>query len=261
MKAEVLLRYGGNMAEIRINKYLSEAGFCSRREADRRIEAGEVYIDGVRAQTGSKVLDHQEVTVDGKRITLGKDPFVLIAYNKPAGIVCTSEKREKNNIIDYISYPCRIFPIGRLDKDSTGLILLTNQGEIVNKMMRSGNAHEKEYLVTVNKDVTPEFIEGMANGVPILDVVTRKCKVEKIGKRKFRIILTQGMNRQIRRMCEYFGYRVMALKRVRVMNISLGDLKEGTYRDVTKEELEKLMKMIEHSSNNPVRYIEDDENE
>ncbi len=245
------------MEEIRINKYLSEAGFCSRREADRRIEAGEVYIDGIMAQMGSKVIEGQEVTVNGKVIKLGKDPFILLAFNKPLGVVCTAEKREKNNIIDFINYPYRIYPIGRLDKESTGLILLTNQGDIVNKMMRSGNAHEKEYIVSVNKDVTPEFLEGLANGVPILDVVTRKCKVEKLGKRKFRMVLTQGLNRQIRRMCEYFGYRVMALKRVRVMNISLGDLKEGTYREVSETELAKLLKMIEKSSNEPVRYMED----
>ncbi|MBE5900949.1 MAG: 23S rRNA pseudouridine(2604) synthase RluF [Lachnospiraceae bacterium] len=245
-----------NMEEIRINKFLSEAGICSRRQADKKIEEGAVFIDGRRAEPGSKVKPGQKVTVDGKTVENGKEPFILIAFHKPAGIVCTAEKREKNNVIDYLNYPHRIFPIGRLDKESTGLLLLTNQGDLVNKMMRSGNAHEKEYLVTVNKDVTEDFIRGMGDGVPILETVTRRCKVEKLGKRRFRIVLTQGLNRQIRRMCEYFGYRVVALKRVRVMNINLGDLKEGTYRDVTKEEFAVLSEMIADSSNEPVWYKE-----
>ncbi|MBE5905279.1 MAG: 23S rRNA pseudouridine(2604) synthase RluF [Lachnospiraceae bacterium] len=242
------------MDEIRINKYLSEAGFCSRREADRKVEAGEVFIDGELAQMGSKVRPGQQVYVNGQRVEYGQEPAVLIAFNKPAGIVCTMEKREKNNVIDFLQYPYRIYPIGRLDKESTGLLLLTNQGDLVNKMMRSGNAHEKEYLVTVNKEVTEEFLKGMRGGVPILDTVTRKCKVEKIDKKRIRIVLTQGLNRQIRRMCEYFGYRVVALKRVRIMNISLGNLKEGTYRNVTEEEYRELLAMIAHSSNEPVRY-------
>ncbi|MCR4956234.1 MAG: 23S rRNA pseudouridine(2604) synthase RluF [Lachnospiraceae bacterium] len=242
------------MSEIRINKYLSEAGFCSRREADKRVDRGEVFIDGVMAENGSKVREGQVVTVGGKEILMGEQEPVLIAFHKPKGIVCTAEKREKDNIIDFINYPTRIYPVGRLDKDSTGLILLTNQGDIVNKMMRSGNAHEKEYIVTLNKDVTADFMEGMSSGVPILDTVTRKCKVEKVGKRKIRIILTQGLNRQIRRMCEYFDYRVVALKRVRIMNISLGDLKEGTYRDVTPKEYEELLRRIKDSSNAPIRY-------
>ncbi|SFP95931.1 23S rRNA pseudouridine2604 synthase [Lachnospiraceae bacterium XBB1006] len=242
------------MDEIRINKFLSEAGVCSRREADRKIEAGQVFIDGVMAQTGSKVRIGQEVYVNGVRVEWGKDPSVLIAFHKPAGIVCTAEKREKNNVIDYLNYPYRIYPIGRLDKDSTGLLLLTNQGDLVNKMMRSGNAHEKEYLVTVNKPVTNEFLDGLRGGVPILGTVTRKCEVEKIDKRRFRMVLTQGLNRQIRRMCDYFGYHVVALKRVRVMNITLGDLKEGTYRDVTEKEYQELLTMIADSSNEPVRY-------
>lgn len=242
------------MEGIRINKYLSEAGVCSRREADRKVEAGEVSIDGVIAENGSKVFAGQTVTVNGKVVSGTKEPFVLLAFHKPRGVVCTTQKKDPDNIIDYINYPVRIYPVGRLDKESTGLILLTNQGDLVNKIMRAGNAHEKEYLVTVNKDVTEDFLTGMAGGVPILDVVTRKCKVEKIGKRKFRMILTQGLNRQIRRMCEYFGYRVVALKRIRIMNIRLGDLKEGTYRDVTEQELEILMKMIEHSSSEPIRY-------
>lgn len=247
------------MEGIRINKFLSEAGFCSRREADRRVLAGEVFIDGVMAENGSKVVEGQVVSVNGKVIKNGTEPEVLIAFHKPIGIVCTAEKREKNNIIDYIKYPYRIFPIGRLDKESSGLILLTNQGDIVNKMMRSSNKHEKEYIVTVNKDITDDFLQGLQKGVPILDTITRPCIVKKLARRRFKIILTQGLNRQIRRMCEFFDYKVVALKRVRVMNVELGDLKEGTYRDLTKQEKDKLYEMIESSSNAPTRY--EDRNE
>ena len=238
---------------IRINKYLSEAGVCSRREADRKIEAGEVSIDGVVAGMGDRVLPGQKVYVSGRLIE-NKEPFVLLVVNKPIGIVCTAEKREKDNIIDFLNYPNRIYPVGRLDKDSQGLLLMTNQGEILNKILRAGNAHEKEYLVSVNKDITEEFLQGMRNGVPILDTVTRKCVVEKIGKRKFRIILTQGLNRQIRRMCEYFDYRVMGLKRVRIMNIKLGDLPVGKYREITAAEWEELQKMIANSSSQTVAW-------
>ena len=238
---------------VRINKYLSEAGVCSRREADRQIEAGNVAIDGEIAQTGSKVMFGQTVCFKGKPVKK-EGEMILIAFHKPVGIVCTAEKREKNNVIDYINYPKRIYPIGRLDKESEGLLLLTNNGDIVNKMMRAGNMHEKEYIVTVNKPVTDSFLHGMANGVPLVDLNTmpRKCKVERIGKKQFRIILTQGLNRQIRRMCEYFGYRVEKLVRVRIMNIELGNLKSGTYRDVTSEEYQKLLELIKDSSNAPV---------
>lgn len=238
---------------VRINKYLSEAGVCSRREADRQIEAGNVAIDGEIAQTGSKVMFGQTVCFKGKPVKK-EGEMILIAFHKPVGIVCTAEKREKNNVIDYINYPKRIYPIGRLDKESEGLLLLTNNGDIVNKMMRAGNMHEKEYIVTVNKPVTDSFLHGMANGVPLVDLntMTRKCKVERIGKKQFRIILTQGLNRQIRRMCEYFGYRVEKLVRVRIMNIELGNLKSGTYRDVTSEEYQKLLELIKDSSNAPV---------
>lgn len=242
------------MAEgIRINKFLSEAGVCSRREADRQIEAGNVTIDGRMAETGSRVLPGQEVCFLGKPVKK-EEEMILLVVNKPVGIVCTAEKREKNNIVDFVNYPKRIYPVGRLDKDSSGLILMTNNGEIVNKMMRAGNMHEKEYIVTVNKPLSDSFLRGMAGGVPLVElgVTTRKCKVEKLGKRKFKIILTQGYNRQIRRMCEYFGYRVEELVRVRIMNISLGDLKEGTYRHVTKEEWGQLQKMIAHSKNTPI---------
>ena len=239
--------------EIRLNKFLSDAGVCSRREADRLIESGQVTVDGKRAETGMKVTEENVVRVGKKEVKAkGKDEMVLLAVNKPVGIVCTEEKREKNNIIDFLKYPTRITYIGRLDKDSEGLILMTNNGDIINKMMRAGNEHEKEYKVTVDKPITDEFIQKMGNGVPILDTVTRKCKVEKIGKYTFRIILTQGLNRQIRRMCEYIGYKVTRLQRLRVMNIKLGDLKPGTYRHVSEEEIKELYELIKYSSNETV---------
>lgn len=236
---------------IRLNKFLSEAGVCSRREADRLIEAGKVFVDGRRAETGMKVSPNQEVKVGKKVVTKGNE-MVLLAVNKPVGIVCTEEKKEKNNIIRFLNYPTRVTYIGRLDKDSEGLLLMTNNGDIINKMMRAGNRHEKEYKVTVNKPITPEFIEKMGQGVPILDTVTRPCKVKAIGKYKFNIILTQGLNRQIRRMCEYFGYKVTRLERVRVMNIELGNLKSGKYRKVTDEEIKELYELIKDSSNETV---------
>lgn len=239
--------------EVRLNKYLSEAGICSRREADKLIESGRVTVDGKVATTGMKVTDENLVCV-GKKPVKPIQEMVLLAVNKPVGIVCTEEKKEKHNIIDFLKYPTRITYIGRLDKDSEGLLLMTNNGDIINKMMRAGNAHEKEYKVTVNRPVTDEFLRKMSEGVPILDTVTRTCKVEQIGKFKFRIILTQGLNRQIRRMCEYFGYKVTRLERVRVMNITLGDLKPGQYRKVTEEEMQELMELIKDSSNETVRY-------
>ena len=242
------------MAEgIRINKFLSEAGVCSRREADRQVENGNVTIDGKIAVMGDRIFYGQKVCFMGKEVTLEEEK-ILLAVHKPAGIVCTAEKREKNNIVDFIHYPKRIYPVGRLDKDSTGLILMTNQGELVNKIMRAGNMHEKEYIVTVNKPVTDAFLRGMSGGVPLVElgVTTRKCKVERLGKRKFKIILTQGYNRQIRRMCEYFGYRVEELQRVRIMNIHLGDLAPGTYRKLTTKEYTELMHMLAHSKSVPV---------
>ncbi len=241
--------------EIRLNKYLSEAGVCSRREADRLIESGKVTVDGKRAEMGMKISESQIVRV-GKKEIQPKNEMVLLVVNKPVGIVCTEEKKEKNNIIRFLDYPTRITYIGRLDKDSEGLLLMTNNGDIINKMMRSGNQHEKEYKVTVNKPITSEFIEKMANGIPILDTVTRKCEVEMIGKYKFRIVLTQGLNRQIRRMCEYLGYKVTRLERIRVMNIELGNLKPGEMRKVTEEEIARLYELIKDSSNETVR-IED----
>lgn len=238
---------------IRINKFLSEAGVCSRREADRQVEAGNVTIDGAVAGMGAKVLPGQQVCYCGMPVEK-EEEMILLALYKPTGIVCTAEKREKNNVIDYLHYPKRIYPVGRLDKDSEGLLLLTNNGDIVNKMMRAGNMHEKEYIVTVNKPVTEAFLRGLAGGVPLVELgtMTRKCKVERTGKREFKIILTQGLNRQIRRMCEYFGYRVEKLVRVRIMNIRLGDLECGKYRKVTEEEYKQLLKLIKDSSNETV---------
>ena len=229
--------------EMRLNKYLSDVGVCSRREADRLIEAGRVKVDGELALMGQKVLPSQSIEIDGKSIKKEEEKL-LLAFNKPKGIVCTTSKKDKDNIIDFINYGKRIYPIGRLDKDSEGLILLTNQGELVDKILRGSNYHEKEYVVTVNKKITPEFLRAMGSGVPILDTVTRPCEIEQIDTRTFRIILTQGLNRQIRRMCEYFDYRVVDLKRVRVMNIRLGRLKSGTYRRIAGTELEELLKLL-----------------
>ncbi len=233
---------------VRLNKYLSEAGVCSRREADRLIESGRVTVDGQRAQTGMRITPGQVVKV-GRKTVSKQDEMIVLAVNKPRGIVCTEESRERNSIVRFLNYPVRVTYIGRLDKDSRGLLLMTNNGDIINKMMRAANYHEKEYKVTVDKEITPEFISRMASGVPILDTVTRPCRVEKIGKYTFSIILTQGLNRQIRRMCEALGYQVRDLVRVRVMNIRLGSLKEGQYRKVTDEELEELYEMLEDSSN------------
>lgn len=239
--------------KIRINKYLSAAGVCSRREADRQIAAGNVRIGDAIARIGDLVMPDMPVYYQG-RLVEAEEESVLLVVNKPKGIVCTAQKKEKDNIIDFLHYPKRIYPIGRLDKQSEGLILMTNRGDFVNKIMRSGNRHEKEYLVTVHKTVSDSFLRALAEGVPILDTMTRKCKVERIGKRSFRMVLTQGMNRQIRRMCEYFDYRVVSLKRVRIMNIRLGDLPTGSYRKVTPEELKRLEQMLENSSNDTVRF-------
>ena len=232
--------------EVRINKYLSAAGFCSRREADRLVEAGRVSIDGRVAGMGDKVSDGQKVQVDNKDISVEEEK-ILLAFNKPAGIVCTTtDSQGANNIVDYIGYNKRIYPIGRLDKDSHGLILMTNNGEIMDKILRSANGHEKEYIVEVNKDIDDEFVKNMSKGVYLeeLERTTLPCRGYKDGKRKFRIILTQGLNRQIRRMCDNLGYRVVDLKRIRIMNIVLGDLKEGSYRNVTDKEYSRLLSML-----------------
>jgi 23S rRNA pseudouridine2604 synthase len=235
-----------NKDSINLNKFISSTGICSRREAEKLITEGRVTINGKPTQLGNRVIDGDEVKIDGNPLR-SKPKTLYIALNKPVGIVCTTDTRvEKDNIIDYINYPSRIFPIGRLDKPSEGLILLTNDGDIVNKILRARNNHEKEYLVTVNRPVTEEFINEMANGIPILDTITRKCLVEQIHKKEFRITLTQGLNRQIRRMCEYLDYRVVKLRRVRIMNIKL-DVGVGKYRDVTKKEFDELQNLIAES--------------
>lgn len=232
----------------RINKYLSEIGFCSRRAADKLIIEKRVTINGVVPEMGTKISPADEVRVDGKLVSEPEEKPIYIAFNKPVGIVCTTDtKGEKDNIIDYINYPKRIFPIGRLDKPSEGLILLTSDGDIVNKILRARNNHEKEYLVTVNKPITWEFISKMSNGVPVLDTVTSKCVVEQINKLRFKIILTQGLNRQIRRMCEYLDYKVVKLKRVRIMNILL-DTPVGKWRYLTDEELNEINRLVSSSS-------------
>lgn len=229
---------------IRLNKYLSDSGVCSRREADRLIEAGRVFIDGHVALMGEKVEDGQKVTVDGKTVEK-KEELILLAVNKPVGIVCTtSDKDRAQNIVEFVNYPERIYPVGRLDKDSEGLILMTNKGDIADKILRGSNMHEKEYIVKVNRPIDDKFVTTMENGVPILDTVTRKCKVVPVGKLTFKITITQGLNRQIRRMCEYCGYKVVSLKRLRIINIELGNLKTGEYRVVSDSERQKLFDMI-----------------
>lgn len=229
--------------ETRLNKYLSEVGFCSRREADRLIEEGRITVNGKQPELGLKVTDADEIRVNGKLIRQTNEDFVYLAFNKPVGIECTTNKKVRDNIVDYINYPKRIFPVGRLDKDSEGLIIMTNDGDIVNKILRQKNNHEKEYIVTVNKPITDRFIQRMGQGVPILDTITKECRVERISRFVFRIFLTQGLNRQIRRMCEYFDYDVVALKRIRIINISL-DVPVGQYREITAAELSELNQLI-----------------
>ena len=232
--------------KIRINKYLSDAGVCSRREADRLTEAGRVTVRGTVVSTGEKIFPDEEICIDGKPIKKQEKKILLLFY-KPKGIVCsTRQQRDEITVTEYLNYSVRIYPVGRLDKESEGLLLLTNEGDLVNRIMKAGNYHEKEYEVTVNKRITNEFIHNMRNPVPLdeINAVTRRCKVIKEGPNEFRIILTQGLNRQIRRMCEYFGYRVTKLKRVRIMNIELGNLKEGRYRKLTPDELRELKKEL-----------------
>lgn len=231
----------------RLNKFIGETGYCSRREADKLIEEGRVTLNGTVPEMGTKVFPTDEIRIDGKLITENHEKLVYLAFNKPVGIECTTNLEVRNNIVDYINYPKRIFPIGRLDKASEGLIFMTNDGDIVNKILRARNNHEKEYIVTVNRPITDRFIERMGNGVPILDTITRKCKVEQVSKYIFKIILTQGLNRQIRRMCEYLGYDVTALKRTRIINISL-DVPVGRFRDLTDFEIKELNQLIEPSS-------------
>ena len=242
-----------NKGPVRLNKYLSEAGVCSRSEADNLIAAGQGTGAGVRAETGMKVEPWQVVRI-GKKQVSRQEEMIVLAVNKPRGIVCTEERRERDSIVRFLNYPVRITYVGRLDKDSEGLLLMTNNGDIINRMMRAANKHEKEYKVTVDKPVTDEFLKEMAGGVPILDTVTRPCQVEKLGKYKFKIILTQGLNRQIRRMCEALGYEVKELRRVRIMNIELGNLKPGEYRKVTDQELNELYELIRDSKSEPTPW-------
>ncbi len=238
-----------NSTSIRLNKYISESGICSRRDADRFIEQGNVYLNGKRAAVGDRVEVGDEVRVNGQMIEPREaEDLIFIALNKPVGIVSTTESSERDNIVNFVRHSTRIFPIGRLDKDSQGLIFLTNNGDLVNKILRAGNEHEKEYLVTVNKTIRDDFIEGMANGVPILGTKTKKCQVSKETPNIFRITLVQGLNRQIRRMCEYFGYDVVRLERVRIMNIGLKGLPVGEWRDLTQKELKVMLEAVEHSS-------------
>ncbi|CDH31748.1 23S rRNA pseudouridine(2604) synthase RluF [Xenorhabdus bovienii] len=234
---------------IRLNKYISESGICSRRDADRYIEQGNVFINGKRAAVGDPVFAGDIVKVNGQLIEpRDEEDLVLIALNKPVGIITTMEDSERDNISDFVNHSKRVFPIGRLDKDSQGLIFLTNHGDLVNKILRAGNNHEKEYVVTVNKPVTDEFIQGMSAGVPMLGTVTKKCKVQKEAPFVFRITLVQGLNRQIRRMCKHFGYEVTRLERTRIMNVNLKGLPQGEWRDLTDDELIELFKLIENSS-------------
>ena len=241
--------------EIRLNKWVSDAGICSRREADRLIEAGRVTVDGKPGSMGQKIKKGQKVLVDGKPAMAEKE-MILLAVNKPAGVVCTTEKKWGDlTLEELVNYPKRVFSIGRLDKDSEGLILMTNQGDLVNKIMKAGNYHEKEYLVTVDKKITPEFLKKMAGGVFLkeLNTVTRPCRMEKAGENRFRIVLTQGLNRQIRRMCEAFGYHVVRLVRVRIMNIQLGRIPAGQYRHLSRQEMAELLGALEKSENNTER--------
>ena len=236
----------GTPIKKRLNKFISETGICSRRGADKLIEAGKVLVNGNIPELGTRVDETDEITIDGKPLTK-KEEYIYLAFNKPIGITCTTEKKVKGNIIDFINYPKRIYPIGRLDKPSEGLIFLTNHGDIINKILRAGNNHEKEYVVSVDKPITNDFILRMGGGVPVLDTVTKKCKVEKIGKYVFKIILTQGLNRQIRRMCAHLSYKVVELKRTRIMNVRLGDLPVGKWRNLTQNEMDIIFGLIADS--------------
>ncbi len=238
---------------VRLNKAISDSGRCSRREADTLIEQGRVTINGQKAGLGERVMPDDEVRIDGKPLSENTEQ-VYIMLNKPAGITCTTDTRFKDNVIDFVGHPERIFPVGRLDKPSEGLLLLTNEGDIVNKILRAGNKHEKEYIVRVDRPVTDDFVKRMGAGIPILDTVTKRCEVERLSRFEFRIILVQGLNRQIRRMCEYLGYQVVALKRIRIMNLKLGELPLGQWRDLTPEELKFLKDSVKDSDGLPKAY-------
>ena len=242
---------------VRLNKAISDSGYCSRREADTLIEKGIVTINGEKAGLGDRVMPDDEVRVDGKLITENEN-IVYIMLNKPVGITCTTDTRFDGNVVDFVNHPERIFPVGRLDKPSEGLLLMTNEGNIVNKILRAGNSHEKEYIVKVDRPVTDEFLKRMGSGIPILDTVTKRCKVERISRFEFRIILVQGLNRQIRRMCEYLAYEVVALKRIRIMNLELGDLPIGEWRDLTTQELKTLKESVKDSDGLPKPYIKEE---
>lgn len=237
----------------RLNKAIGATGFCSRREADTLIEKGRVTINGKTAGLGDRVMPNDEIRVDGK-LLIENDNLVYIMLNKPVGITCTTDTRFDDNVVDFVKHPERIFPVGRLDKPSDGLLLLTNDGDIVNKILRAGNKHEKEYIVKVDRPVTDDFVKRMGSGIPILDTVTKRCEVEQISRFEFRIILVQGLNRQIRRMCEYLGYEVVALQRIRIMNLKLGNLPLGKWRDLTDEELEALKESVKDSDGLPKVY-------
>ncbi len=237
----------------RLNKAIGATGYCSRREADTLIEKGRVTINGKTAGLGDRVMPDDEVRVDGKLLT-ENDNLVYIMLNKPVGITCTTDTRFDDNVVDFVKHPERIFPVGRLDKPSEGLLLLTNEGDIVNKILRAGNKHEKEYIVKVDRHVTDDFVKRMGSGIPILDTVTKRCEVERISRFEFRMILVQGLNRQIRRMCEYLGYEVVSLQRIRIMNLKLGDLPVGEWRDLTKEELKTLKDSVKDSDGLPKTF-------
>ncbi len=245
---------------VRLNKAISDSGYCSRREADTLIEKGRVTVNGEKSTLGDRVMPGDEVRVDGKLIT-ENTAEVFIMLNKPVGITCTTDTRFDDNVIDFVNHPERIFPVGRLDKPSSGLLLLTNEGDIVNKILRAGNAHEKEYIVKVDRHVTDEFLKRMGSGIPILDTVTKRCKVERVSRFEFRIFLVQGLNRQIRRMCEYLGYEVVALQRIRIMNLELGDLPVGQWRDLTAEELKTLRDSVKDSDGQPKVYGKEERKE
>ena len=246
-----------NNAGKRLNKFLSDSGYCSRREADRLIQEGRVKIDGRVGVLGDKVLPGMQVTCDGKKLS-GDGEKVYIALNKPRGIVCTADPREPMNVVDYVGYPIRIYPVGRLDKDSEGLLLLTSDGEIVNRLLRASGGHEKEYEVEVDKPLTKEFMENMMKGVPILDTVTLPCKLRRTGARSFNLVLVQGLNRQIRRMCEVLGYTVQKLRRVRINCLKIGNLMPGQWRELTEKEVHDLMESIKGSTGLPA-HLEDGE--
>lgn len=238
---------------VRLNKSISDSGYCSRREADTLIEKGRVTVNGEKSTLGDRVMPGDIVMVDGKLISENATE-VFIMLNKPVGITCTTDTRFDDNVVDFVKHPERIFPVGRLDKPSEGLLLLTNEGDIVNKILRAGNKHEKEYIVKVDRHVTDEFIKRMGSGIPILETVTKRCKVERVSRFEFRIILVQGLNRQIRRMCEYLGYEVVALQRIRLMNLVLGDLPVGEWRDLTVDELKTLRDSVKDSDGLPMAY-------